>query len=383
MDDITDKKTPRKSPGAPFFLVSMTFYLLVVHMTSLMTLPNSPSGGPTHAYPDTWTWLSTFLDRLAGDSATQCAWVALPILWGCMVCVFLLTRVLVPGPPWLGSLSGTFLMAHPAKTEVLFSPLGLYYLLATLTALAALLAYVHLRKYGGWKRYALATLLYSLAVFPFTLNATLFGLLLLVEFMCGEAEERNWLRLVPLLVLTMISNGLRIGTLYSGLPTPDSILSPLFLVLYPIGLLPETQNHLAASPGEAWLWGIFTVACMVVLFALVNSKPLRLSLLAILFFRLYPGALPIDLVTLDGAGQLLLPIALAGIGLAALSAWLMHFETWAQPTVSLTTILCFMLFILQFQANRNFVQSTDDAEITVTSKDVPRPPLHLNSGSRP
>ena len=78
----------------------------------------------------------------------------------------------------------------------------------------------------------------------------------------------------------------------------------------------------------------------------------RILLLAIVLYRCLPGPLPVDLATLGGGGQLFMPVALSGMVLAAFSAWLMRFEPWRQPSIALTTILCVVLFVLQFQANR-------------------------------
>jgi hypothetical protein len=361
MDDNTDKKAPRKKPGPRFFMVAMAFYLFLVHGVSLLTTQVGTVQGPPLHDPDTWPWLSDVLNSLGGASALSCALVALPLLYGCMVCVFLLTRQLVGGPPWLGSLAGTFLMAHPAKTEVLFTPTGLYYCLATFFALAATLAYVRLRTQGGVRHYMIALACFACATVPFAVNAAFLGVLILMEFMVGDPEKRNWLGLLPFVFVTMLANWFRLDAIYAQMPTPDTMYAPLLLLAYPIGLLPETVSHMDAASWQAWGWGGLVFVCVVASLYFVSSKPFRFAVIAILFFRFYPGALPIDYVTMDGGGQLFYPLALTGLALAALSGWLMRFEAWGKPTVALTTILCVVLFVLQFQANRAYVNRMHDA----------------------
>ncbi len=354
MDDTNDSKPPRKKPGAGFFFVTMTFYLILVYGSSLIMLPNGGMTTRDFDYPAAWPWLAMWSDAFARSPIIEVAGFALPILFGCMALVFLLTRRLVGGPPWLGSLAGTFLMAHPVKTETLFSLTGVYYGLATFMALLTLLMYARVRQDGGVAPFAIALLTFAIATGVFAVNAALLGVLILMELFVGDSEERNWLRLLPFLGVTMVANWFHLDILYAQLPTLDAIVGPLLLVFYPIGLLPETVAHVEAHAWQGWAWGIGVMALLGWALFKVKSAPFRFAVLAVLFIRVYPGALPIDYVTLENAGQLFLPLALCGVALAALSAWLMRFEAWGRPTVALTTILCLILFVLQFQANRAY-----------------------------
>ncbi len=354
MDDTHDSQQARKKPGAGFFFVTMTFYLILVYGSSLIVLPNGGMTTRDFDYPAVWPWLSMWFDGFARSPIVEVAVLALPILFGCMALVFLLTRRLVGGPAWLGSLAGTFLMAHPVKTEVLFSATGIYYGMAAFMALATLLAYTRLRQEGGVAPYAIALLCFAVANGIFAVNAALLGVLILMEFFVGDSEERNWLRLLPFLGVTMVANWFHLDILYAQMPTLDSIVGPLLLVFYPIGLLPETVAHAEAHAWQGWAWGIGVMLVLGWALFKVKSAPFRFAVLAVLFFRVYPGALPINYVTLENAGQLFFPLAMCGVALAALSAWLMRFEAWGRPTVAITTILCLILFVLQFQANRAY-----------------------------
>ena len=41
--------------------------------------------------------------------------------------------------------------------------------------------------------------------------------------------------------------------------------------------------------------------------------------------------------------------------MAGFCRWLLGFEVWGKPAIALTTMLCIVLFTLQFQANRAYV----------------------------
>lgn len=354
MDDTHDSQQPRKKPGAGFFFVTMTFYLILIYGSSLIMLPNGGMTTRNFDYPAVWPWLAMWSETLVDSTLWEVAGFGLVFLFGSMALVFLLTRRLVGGPAWLGSLAGTFLMAHPAKTEVLFSPNGMYYGMATFTTLLTLLMYAQVRQEGGVVPFAMALLFFSIATGVFALNAALFGVLILMELFVGDREARNWLRLLPFLGVTMVANWFHLDILYAQLPTLDAIVAPLLLVFYPIGLLPETVAHVDAHAWQGWVWGMGVMVLLVWVLFKVQSAPFRFAVLAVLFYRFFPGALPIDYVTQENAGQLFFPLAMCGVALAALSAWLMRFEAWGRPTVAITTILCLILFVLQFQANRAY-----------------------------
>lgn len=354
MDESTEEKKPRKKPGAPFFLVAMTFYLLLVHGTSLLGAGAGGLDVPGQQYPDTWPWINSLLNTLGATALSSAVWGML-LLYGCMVCIFLLTRLLVPGPIWLGSLAGTFVMAHPVKTEILFSPTGLYYALATFLALAATLFYARQRILGSNRAYGVSVILFAAAVLPFSVNGALLVALFMIELFLGDPDTRNWLKLLPMALIAAAGGWFHIETLYADIAPLSAMYAPLLLVLYPIGLLPATVASMAASPLEAWFWAVVLVGLLALVLWKVPSNPFRCMVLALLCFRFFPGAFEVDMTTLDGGGQLFYPLALMGIALAALSAWCMRFEAWGQPVVALTTILCVVLFVLQFQANRAYL----------------------------
>lgn len=377
MDEHSPPNTTRKSPGPTFFLVALFVYLCVVQGASLW---GSGSNVLVSAFPTddllpraTMRFFYGYLN-LVGHGSFGHLGIALALLYACMVALFCLTRRLVKGPVWLGSLAAAIFMAHPAKTEVFFDVVGLYHLASALVALLALLSYLRLAETPGPIRFFIALGCFAFASFPFPINATLFGVLVMLEFYPGTAETRRWVRLVPFLAVTVIANGLHMETLYAHMPDLSENLAPLLLLLYPIGLLPETLGELQAAPVLTWCWGIGAFVLLVISLVMVRNGAYRVCMLALISFRFYPGTESIDLVSMSGGSQLLVPIALACIALAGFCRWLMKFEDWGQPTVALTTMLCIVLFVLQFQANRARSRSApEDSSISISSAPVGSP----------
>ena len=374
MDEHSTTNKTRKTPGPAFLMAALFVYLCVVHAASLL------GAGPQPAVPAITEGdhlprlageiLNRLLDR-SGHSPLALQSAALAVLYACMICIFHLTRRVVRGPIWLGSLAAAVFMAHPAKTEVLFSAPGLYHLLATLMALLALLAYLRLSEVRSVWRYSIALSCFAAASLPFPCNATLFGVLVLFEFYPGTPESRRWLRLLPFLSVTIVANGLHVEVLYARMPDLAENFAPLLLLIYPIGLLPSTVSDLQAVPLLPWFWGLLAMGLLVTSMVVVRNGAYRVCVLALLFFRFYPGTEAIDLSDLDGGGQLLLPIAFGCIALAGFCRWLMQFEAWGHPTVALTTMFCIVLFFLQFQANRAYVKAALSPESPVTSAEAP------------
>ncbi len=357
MDEHAPSNTTRKTPGPAFFMAALFVYLCVVHGLSLLTAPSPVTSPPfvdVKAIPDgVETFLNAFFGLL-GYSSRVLQGLAVLTLYGCMITLFNLTRRVVKGPVWLGSLAAAVFMAHPVKTEVMFSAFGLFELAGALFALLTLLTYLRLMESPGWARFALALICFSLATLPFSVNATLFGVLIMLEFFPGTPETRQWGRLVPFLAVALIANGLHLETLYAGMPDFQGNFAPLLLLIYPIGLLPDTLAHLQAAPLLGWGWGLLGMALLSGSLVWVRNGAYRVAILALMSYRFYPSVEPIDLATMAGGGQLLIPLALTCIALAGFCRWLLQFEVWGKPAIALTTMLCIVLFVLQFQANRAF-----------------------------
>lgn len=346
MEEQRATTTPRRTPGPRFFMGALLVYLLVVHGASLSRggLPN-----PAPVFP------SLLADHPAAFAALQ---PLLPLLnlglfYACMLALFQLTRRVVAGPAWLGSLAAAVFMAHPAKTEALFTLSGSAALVTTLLMALSVLfqcqeeeSRSRARTLAGLLAFALATMLspVAMALVP-----------ILIAFAWGGAGGRaSWLRMLPPLALGLVGAMLHQEVWAVYLHAMPAKLAGLLVLVYPIGLLPETASALAASPVASALWAVAAVVAVLALIYAVRSVPFSGALVAALLFRAAPGMDAVDLVTLDGGAQLLPSLASGCIALAAFTRWLMSFEAWGRPAVAITTMICAVLFVLQFQANRNY-----------------------------
>ena len=358
MDEHTPSNTTRKPPGPAFFMAALFVYLCVVHGLSLLSIPSPAASTPfdgVKAIPDGVEASLNVFFGILGHSPRLIQGLAVLTLYGCMITLFNLTRRLVKGPVWLGSLAAAVFMAHPVKTEVMFSAYGLFELVGALLALLTLLAYLRLIESPSGARILVALACFTMATLPFSVNATLFGVLIMLEFFPGTPETRHWGRLVPFLVVALLANSIHRETLYTGMPDFRANIAPLLLLIYPIGLLPDTLAQLQAAPLLAWAWALLVLLLLLGSMVWVGNGGYRVALLALLSYRFYPGADIIDLVSLEGGGQLLVPLALACVAMAGFCRWLLHFEVWGKPAIALTTMLCIVLFTLQFQANRAYM----------------------------
>lgn len=355
MDEKTSTEKTRKTPGPAMFLVALFLYLSVVHVASILSVGPQPRVPALAAGSDMPTPAATLIDailRASGHAPLVLEGISLLLLFGSMVTIFYLTRHLVKGPVWLGSLAAALFMAHPAKTEVLFTPLGLYQLCGAMLALMSLLCHLYHLEKPGLPRMVGSLVLFALATIPFAANAPLFCVLIMLGYFPGKPETRQWVHLLPFLAVAVLANSFHRDVLYSSFSSLSGHMGALLLLIYPIGLLPSTLHHLDTNPVVAWAWGAFAIAIVIISLRFVRSGSYRVCILAVLVYRFYPGSANIDLSNLHGAGQLLLPIALGCVAFAGFCRWLMQYEAWGKPVVVITTMICMVLFILQFQANR-------------------------------
>lgn len=325
----------------------MLFYLLVVYVWSLNIYPMGRDY-ETMAHPENLPWGAEQLFRwemrafgafVPGYHIVNCV-----LLYACMVALFFFTRFTVRGPWWLGSLAAVLMMANPVKSEAVLNLSGIAELLPAFLALTALALYAWEIMEPRWWKLLLSMAMLVLASWPFRCNALLFLVCLLSEWLVAEKAQRARLRMVLVLAAGLPA----VRTLWPIMPMLD--LAPLFFILYPIGLLPETVHtfHTFAMVG--------CFAAVPVLLGLAwkhrkQRSPLLFGLLAACAFRFYQGSPSFDPVHLLGGGVLIVPIGLINIAVAALCRRIIQHPKWHRPMVFLTSVLCLLFFGLQIQAN--------------------------------
>jgi hypothetical protein len=138
------------------------------------------------------------------------------------------------------------------------------------------------------------------------------------------------------------------------IPDLARYFAPLLLVIYPLGLLPESLVRFSEAPWLGWLLALGLAAGVLILRRAAQSPGLLWGVCAALLVRVFHASSPVDLVTLEGGGSLLLPLALINIAFAAFCFRAVQHPKWHRPVVFITTMLCVVLFFLQARENMNW-----------------------------
>lgn len=311
-----------------FFLCAMGVYLIVVH-----------------------AWAAGLLSPAALAAR-------LGLLYAAMAATFLLTRPLTGGPWWLGSLSAVLLMAHPLKTDAVIGPGGGAILGESAAALALLaaVAWAAPRRWGLWAGLALGVAAAFLPVGPPGALALIVGLYLGIVAPGGVAGKRA--------AVAPIGAGLwaltRLHPVEIGAALPRSLVGAV-LPVYPVGLLPENAAAMAAAPGLAWALIAAALCGLAWICRRARHPGLTWCAVAMPLWVVVDRA-PVDWVSLHGGGRMIVPIALAMAGFAALCRQIMAHPAWGRHVVGLTTLLCLAFFVLQVAALRDARQARDLAD---------------------
>lgn len=379
------------------FLVLDAVYLLLVMGWTVVLPPMGRDCCPADIMDPTVTldsWCDLVLGRMASVPAYHVA--ALLLLYLCMVFVFFLTRLATRGPWWLGSVAAVVFMAHPVKVEAVLTVSGVAMeLIPTAACLGGLLMYAAPPPRPLWRALAWDAAAVVLLVFGAIMNwaATGLGLSILVLpflwdlFVVPRGERRPFRLARPLLVPFILFG---VSGYYWVIRDMDLALTGAFflcahpftmigLLLYPLGILPETRDALAANPvmlaaggvlaGMAGLWAARRLKSPAVLFGLLSMVLLSFwnglpeTITCNRPFETFPkdsnGApfWPVDPVHFANGGWLTLATAFMGITVAGGFAALLRHPRWRKPAVALSTALCVGLMVLHGIVNLQWVSA--------------------------
>ena len=282
------------------------------------------------------------------------------LLYLCMALILALTRVLGNSPWWLGSVAAVLFMANPVKTEAVLSLGGIQHLLPCLCGLTVLLVYAVYRKEHGLLSQWLPPLAYiaSILICPDTIP--LFLVLVVMEacFFRGVpgGRKRLWLITGVGLVAFLISG----QWAFEGALQPANMVMPLLLILYPIGLLPDTVAFFGAWPVLGWTCALCLAVLAVYLMRRANDPLFTFGLLGAVAFRLLQGGRTVDPVTLSGGGALLIPTALFALSVGAAFHTMMRHPRWRSTVVRNSTLLCVVVMLCQGWVNWHWLQAGRD-----------------------
>ena len=362
--------------AAQFLVLNFVYLLLVFGWT--LRYPPSDRDLVLFSHPEMLPWLVRALwsleIRLFGAWWPGYHAVNLFLLYAFMVSIFFLTRCALPGPWWLGSLAAVMTMASPVKSEAVLALSGVMELLPACLSLLTLLLYAADLARPGIIKQAGVVAVYWLGVFGAGAAPLLAFVPLLWEGILLPPEERRWGRALPLAAIGLAALAWQAVSpeypLAAGGVTAH--FAPLLLLLYPLGLFPETLANFAAAPWLGWILGLGLAAGVLMLWRATRSPGLLWGVLAALLVRLLHTPQPVDLATLDGGGSLFLSLALVNIAFAAFCFHAVQHPKWHRPIVFITTMLCVVLFLMQAQSNmkwRDAVQG-NEAEITAITNDT-------------
>ncbi len=352
-------------------IVALLVYTAMVHAWSVTLYPlgrdyamlESRGAGLPMGAAQLVRWeIETFGASVAGYHVVNVA-----LMYACMLCLYFLVIRMLKSPPWIGALAAVLFMANPVHTESTFSLCGAADLVPCLAALIALLAYATYADVRGALAWIVALTALTLAGMAYRENAFLFAVPALMELF-GERGRRLLYRMTPIL----LSGGAAVwrhgGSYAMSLSEFQDAWLSLFLIVYPIGLLPETVQRYHEWP---WLFAgvcALFLACLWLLCRALGHKAIVVGAAGMIAVFMGAGVGGIDLVQMGGAGKLLLATALCALAFAGVVSRLMQCNAkWRSTFVYLTTLLCVIFFIMKiaetpnWRAAGNLVQSVQRA----------------------
>ncbi|HDP34855.1 MAG TPA: hypothetical protein ENN29_07070 [Candidatus Hydrogenedentes bacterium] len=288
------------------------------------------------------------MTRLFGAHGWMYLLVNFALLYGCVALILALARNLTDGPWWLGSVAAVLFMANPVKTEAVLNLSGVRDLWPCFMALLTIYVYLVCRE-SNLRGAGLAPLfVYLIAVLTGPLNITLFAVLMALEFFVFEKRTQRWLPIAVAGAIALFASG---QWAIAGALGPARMFAPLFFIIYPIGMTPDTVAFFQAWPLAGYAVGIAAVVVCLYLIRKVNNPAFTFGLLGAAAFRLCQGGFTVDAVTLAGGGRLLVPAALVCIAVAGFFRAVMENVEWRKSVVRITTLLCIAAMICQLWVN--------------------------------
>ena len=254
MQTTVDKKDDqkKKAPSGrafPFFIADAVYLILVygwffrMHPTGLAF---EQMAAPESLYPLP-RFFFLHMIHLFKNHTEAYFLVNLFLLYGCMVLVLILTRLLTRGPWWLGSVAAVLFMANPLKTASVFSLGGIGWLLPGFLGLAVLVVYAFCRSDEKQRCSWLPLPFYLLVSLAAPSTIPLFAVILLMEYICFPRQQFSRSR--QALYITLV--GVALLFLSGQVLSPEALslkhmFAPLILFLNPIAFLPRTLSFFQA-----------------------------------------------------------------------------------------------------------------------------------------
>lgn len=375
---MTDNKTYTPSTGRakPFFIAD-AIYLTMVY-AFFIALPPLGRDYAALARPDGILFFSSLVRMFDGYSWAYLLF-NLVLLYGCMALILTLTKKLTKGPWWLGSVAAVMFMANPVKTEAVLNISGIRELWPGFMALLTLLVYMQCRQSDGRVVRWLPLVVYLVAILTGPLNIMLFAVIITLEYTVYKQHTRRWMPVAVAGIVALLMSG---QWAMPGALHPARMVTPLFFVVYPIGMLPDTVSFFEHWPLTGYVIGIMILVAGVWLIRKVHNPAFTFGLVGAVAFRLCQGGFTVDPVTLAGGGQLLVPAALVSIAIAGFFHTTLEEPHWRKSVVRFTTLLCVAVMCCQVWVNLHWRHAGHEVErfqnsATLATQHLPGEPVCL------
>lgn len=272
----------------------------------------------------------------------------LVLLYGCMAAILLLTGRITCGPWWLGSVAAVLFMANPVKTEAVLHVSAVHMLLPGLLTLCTLYVYVACRSAAHPVIRCVPLVVYVIVTLATPASPALFALIILLEYSVFKRRSYCWVPIaaVGMVAVVMTGHGFTTEAIH-----PARMIGPLFFVVYPIGLLPDTAAFFQAFPWVGHAIGIVLVIGALWFVWKLKEPAVTFGFLGAIVSRMGQGGDVVDPVTLAGGGSLLVPTAMLSIAVAGVFHAIMRNATWRRSVVRITTLLCVLAMCTQLWVN--------------------------------
>jgi len=325
------------------FLAADALYLLILFG---WTLRLGPMGKDFIRLPEatagTGHWFFTvFSGWFQGPSVLIPRLAALVLLYGVVGLTFRLTRSVTSGPWWLGSVAAVLFLAHPLKSEAVYTVTGITALADSLLLLSAVWS-LEASGQGGPVRKLTGWLVPPLVAW---LTGRWWEALVLTAgwaWIRRSAGPGGILRVMPA-ALAILSGGL-----YHCSWDPMALFGLLhggrawLLTVWPFGLSPDTARFFEGHPGWHAAWSLAVWGGMIlVTWRFAGGTAARLAALT-LPVCLAAGA-RLDFQTFEGGTAYVVPTVLTAMVVAAGFRAQLDHPRFRQRTVAVSTGVCLAL----------------------------------------
>ncbi|MDZ4860994.1 MAG: hypothetical protein SGI88_18630 [Candidatus Hydrogenedentes bacterium] len=345
--------------------VAMLFYLVLVYAWGLWTYPLGRDfamlAGQGAELPILARQLFELEVEWFGANPVGYHLVNMALMYACMLLIFHFVNISVKGMWWFGTLAACIFMANPVHSESMLNLSGAADLVPCLAALCVLLAVVIYADKPTPLRGMIAAVMLAGFLFAFPE----FGFILFPVITYGFAVR--W-RSHPAVAPAIIGVACCIVLLcwFAGFEVVNKF-GAAYLVMYPIGFLPETLEAFHTRP---WL-GLVAAGAVIGVVWLMHRKiqrPLFVWAIASMVMVSAVGdRSDVDWIHMVGGGRLLLANVFFVLALIIVVFRIMDNPKWRLPMISLTTMLVVVFFAMQWRSMRAWHEAGEQVQAFQTA----------------